>query len=169
MPDQSPATSERRSRRGQRKKTAWPLLGVLMGGPFALIGCLIGVAMTIDGHHFASHQLTAEAVVIGMRTAHYNTDKGPTYHQEVVFRFTTQDGRSSEGQQEPDAPMSAGQRIRIYYDPSDPHDARLVDGTELRDSGIILTIASLLLLLFTSGPFTIALLKSRGPGRRRRE
>jgi hypothetical protein len=123
------------------------LLAVFGVGPLALIGCVIGVWMAIDGHDFTTHQRAADGVVVGVHTAYHDTDKGPVPYRAAVFRFTTSAGRTVEGQDEASEPTSAGQPIRVYYDLRDPRHARLDDGSGLRTTGIILAVISLTAVL----------------------
>lgn len=157
MSDPSTFPGGHPSRRGRRRMQRRRLLAVFGVGPFALIGCVIGVWMTIDGRDFTTHQRAAAGVVVGMHTAYHVTDRGPVPYQAAVFRFTTSAGQAVEGQDEASEPMSAGQPIRVYYDLRDPRDARLDDGSDLQTTGIVLAVISLAAVL--SG---IALLKGRG-------
>lgn len=105
--------------------TWWPLLFVLLGVGFAVLG----VVLLVRNRRFLARALRVPGVVVDLRARRMGSSGsggGTVWHP--VFRFQTYEGRNVEivgnlGTDPP--PARPGERVTVLYDPANPHNAKL--------------------------------------------
>ena len=132
-----------------RKSEAEPLTPGqfrLIGRIFALVGALllsIGGWLLSDVYRFSASAHATKAVVVSVKRHRTSSDSGLRYTFFPTFRYTDAAGAErvaqvrigSDGYNYP-----VGSEVPILFDPEDPEDVRVAEGSDIWMMGVIATI-----------------------------
>jgi Protein of unknown function (DUF3592) len=125
---------------------------------------LVGTAaIVVNREKFLHRAVTVQGTIVG-NDLRYDSRGSGTYYPQ--FAFITRDGQpiignSNAGSNPPS--FSAGEAVTVYYDPANPHDAKISSFAQLWMGALILGFLG---VVFTGVGFAIRLYGNRGATRR---
>lgn len=134
---------QRLIRSRQRRETA----GVLILGAFLSFVIPISVGMIVESRSFASHHQVTDGVVTDVREDTTCSGTSCTITYATTIQYRAPDGRLLHFQDGLADRPGTGTHLRVYYDTTDPGDARLDTGRDELTGGIVLLTVSMVLLL----------------------